>query len=80
MVSEGSTERVIVLPVWVLHFRMLRSHYIKLKSGVVLNTVVGKTLVTFKFPTIERKPLLILWDAFRTLNLTLDVFNGVGGK
>ena len=49
----------------------------KMKSGLLLDVVVGEGSSIFELLTSENESLLVWWDAFLVLDLGLDVFNGV---
>ena len=44
-----------------------------MKSGLLLDVVIGKGSSVFKLFTSEDKSLLVRWDAFLVLDLGLDV-------
>ena len=50
-----------------------------MKSGLLLDVVVGESAAVFKLLSGEDEALLIWGDAFLVLNFCLDVLNGVGG-
>src|SRR6218665_1698190 len=50
-----------------------------MKSGFLLNIVVGKGAAIFQLFTSKNQSLLIWRNTFFVLDLGLDVFNGVGG-
>merc|ERR1711944_213433 len=80
MVSEGSTSRVIVLPVRVLT-KMHTSPETedKVEGGLLLDVVVGEGPSVLKLLASEDQPLLVRRDALLVLDLGLDVLDGVGG-
>merc|ERR1712070_789256 len=49
----------------------------QVKSGLFLDVVVRKSSSILKLLSSEDKSLLIWWDTFLVLDLSLDVFNGV---
>ena len=51
----------------------------QVKSGLLLDVVVGEGSAVFKLLSGEDEALLIWGDAFLVLDLGLDVLNGVGG-
>ncbi len=48
-----------------------------MKSGFLLNIVIGKGSSIFELLSSEDKSLLIWWDTFLILDLSFDVLNGV---
>ena len=48
-----------------------------MKSGVLLNVVVGESPAILKLPSSEDESLLIRRNSFLVLNLGLDVVDGV---
>ena len=48
-----------------------------MESGLLLDVVVGEGSSIFKLLSSEDKSLLIWWDSFLILDLSLDVFDGV---
>ena len=48
-----------------------------MKSGLLLDVVVRKGSAVFKLLSSEDETLLIWWDTFLILDLSLDVLNGV---
>ena len=50
-----------------------------MKSGLLLDVVVGESAAVFKLLSGEDEALLIWGDTFLVLNLGLDILNGVGG-
>merc|ERR1719317_485917 len=48
-----------------------------MKSGFLLDIVVGKSSAIFQLFTSEDQPLLIGRDTFLILDLCLDIFDGV---
>jgi uncharacterized protein (AIM24 family) len=51
----------------------------QMQGGLLLDVVVGKSSAILQLLTSENKTLLVRWDAFLVLNLSLDVLNGVRG-
>jgi len=51
----------------------------KMKCGFFLNVVVRKSSPIFELFTGEDQSLLLWWDSFFVLNLSLDVCDGVVG-
>jgi len=49
----------------------------EMKSGLLLDVVVGKGSSIFKLLSGEDESLLIWWDTFLVLDLSLDVLDGV---
>ena len=49
----------------------------EMKSGLLLDVVVGEGSTVLELLTGEDKSLLIGWDTFLILDLSLDIFNGV---
>ena len=49
----------------------------EMESGLLLDVVVGEGSSVFKLLSGKDESLLIRWDSFFILNLSLDVFNGV---
>ena len=49
----------------------------EMKSGLLLDVVVGESSAVFELLSGEDESLLIWWDAFLVLDLGLDVFDGV---
>ena len=49
----------------------------QMESGLLLDVVVGKGSSILELLTGKDKSLLIWWDTFLVLDLSLDVFNGV---
>ena len=50
----------------------------EMEGGFLLDVVVGEGSSVFELLTGEDKSLLIGWDALLVLDLSLDVFDGVG--
>ena len=50
----------------------------QMKSGFLLDVIVGKGTSILKLFSGEDKSLLIRWDTFLVLNLGLNVLNGIG--
>ena len=48
-----------------------------MKSGLLLDVVVGEGSSILELLTSENESLLVWWDAFLVLDFGLDVFNGV---
>jgi hypothetical protein len=51
----------------------------QMQSRFLLDVVVSKGTAIFKLLTSENKALLVRGNTFLVLNLSLDIFNGVGG-
>jgi hypothetical protein len=51
----------------------------QVKSGLLLDVVVGESTAVFKLLSGEDEALLIWGDTFLVLNFGLHVLNGVGG-
>jgi hypothetical protein len=49
----------------------------KMKSGFLLDVVVGEGATVFELLSSEDETLLVRWNAFLILNLGLDVVNGI---
>ena len=49
-----------------------------MESGLFLNVVIGEGSAVLELLSSEDESLLIRWDAFLVLDLSLDVLNGVG--
>ena len=49
-----------------------------MESGFLLNVIIGEGSAVFELLTSEDKSLLIWWDTFLVLDLSLDILNGVG--
>ena len=49
----------------------------EMESGLLLDVVVGEGSTVFELLTSEDKSLLVWWNTFLVLDLSLDVFNGV---
>jgi len=50
----------------------------EMKSGLLLDVVVGEGSAVFELLSSEDESLLIRWDTFLVLDLSLDVLDGVG--
>ena len=50
-----------------------------MKSGLLLDVVIGKGTAILKLLSSKDQPLLIWRDTLFVLNLSLNVVNGVGG-
>ena len=59
-----------------LHTTKKSKHQVE--SGLLLDVVVGKSSSIFKLFTSEDESLLIRWDSFLVLDLSLDVLDRVG--
>ena len=51
----------------------------QMKSGLLLDIVVGQCAAVLQLLAGENQALLIRWDALLVLDLGLDVVNGVAG-
>jgi len=51
----------------------------EVKGGFLLDVVVGESATVFELLTSEDETLLIGWDTFLVLDLSLDVVDGVAG-
>ena len=49
----------------------------QVKSGLFLDVIVGESSAIFKLLSSEDESLLIRWDTFCILNVSLDIFNGI---
>jgi len=49
----------------------------QMESGLLLDVVVGESATVFELFTSEDETLLIRWDTFLVLDLSLDVLDGV---
>merc|ERR1719373_223544 len=49
----------------------------QMKGGFFLNVVIGESTAIFKLLTGEDKTLLVWWDTFFVLDLSLDIFDGI---
>jgi hypothetical protein len=47
------------------------------KSGFLLDVVIGEGSAVFELLSSEDESLLIGWDTFFVLDLSLDIFDGV---
>jgi len=50
----------------------------EMEGGFLLDVVVRKSSAIFQLLTCEDESLLIRWDTFFVLDLSLDILNGVG--
>ena len=50
----------------------------KVERGVLLNGIILKGVAILKLLASEDKALLVWWNTFLVLDLSLDVFNPVG--
>merc|ERR1712207_97943 len=48
-----------------------------MESGLLLDVVVGESSAVLELLTSEDQSLLVWWDTFLVLDLSLDVFDGV---
>ena len=48
-----------------------------MESGLLLDVVVRESSAVFKLLSSEDETLLIWWNTFLILDLSLDIFNGV---
>ena len=53
-----------------------KSEY-QVESGLFLDVVIGEGSAVFELLTSKNESLLIWWDTFLVLDLSLDIFNGV---
>ena len=80
--SEDSTSKVMVLPVSLQVDEDLHSAAEtkdEVKSGLLLNVIVGKSATVFELLASEDQALLIGRITFLVLDLGLDIVDGVGG-
>merc|ERR1712168_818979 len=51
----------------------------QMKGGLLLDVVVGQGPAIFRLLAGEDQTLLVWWDTFFVLDLSLDIFNGIRG-
>ena len=49
-----------------------------MESGLLLDVVIGEGSAVLELLTSEDESLLVWWDTFLVLDLSLDIFDGVG--